>query len=139
MSSSPQSPPDHPLLGDLRESVQAGLPSAISELGRLVRIPSVSWDGFDPDQVIRSADAVKELLEGLGVFDAVTIARAPIDSERLGQPALLARRAPRNGRPTILLYAHHDVQPPGNDADWESAPFEPTVRGAAARSGLWTG
>lgn len=129
MSSSPQSPPDHPLLGDLRESVQAGLPSAISELGRLVRIPSVSWDGFDPDQVIRSADAVKELLEGLGVFDAVTIARAPIDSERLGQPALLARRAPRNGRPTILLYAHHDVQPPGNDADWESAPFEPTVRG----------
>lgn len=109
--------------------MQAGLPSAISELGRLVRIPSVSWDGFDPDQVIRSADAVKELLEGLGVFDAVTIARAPIDSERLGQPALLARRAPRNGRPTILLYAHHDVQPPGNDADWESAPFEPTVRG----------
>jgi len=121
--------PDHPLLDVLRESVQAGLPVAISDLGRLVRIPSVSWDGFDSENVARSAEAVKELLEGLNVFDSVAIARAPIDAERMGQPAILARRPARNGKPTILLYAHHDVQPPGNEEDWESAPFEPTVRG----------
>jgi cysteinylglycine-S-conjugate dipeptidase len=129
MSSTPQSTPDHPLLDDLRESVQAQLPAAISDLGRLVRIPSVSWDGFDPENVMRSAQAVKELLDGLNVFDSVTIARAPIDAERMGQPALLARRPARNGKPTILLYAHHDVQPPGDESHWESAPFEPTVRG----------
>lgn len=129
MSTTPQSSTVHPLLEPLRQSVQAGLPVAISDLGRLVRIPSVSWDGFDPERVVESAVAIKGLLEGLGVFDAVDIARAPIDADRMGQPALLARRAPRNGRPTILLYAHHDVQPPGKDEDWDSAPFEPTVRG----------
>ncbi|GAB3606653.1 dipeptidase [Conyzicola nivalis] len=120
----------HPELAALRESVQLGLPAAIADLSRLVRIPSVSWDGFDPAHVAASANAVKGLLDDLGVFDSVEIARAPIGStETLGQPAVLATRAARNGRPTILLYAHHDVQPQGNEDDWDSAPFEPTVRG----------
>jgi acetylornithine deacetylase/succinyl-diaminopimelate desuccinylase-like protein len=113
----------------LREAVQNGLPRAISDLGSLVRIPSVSWDGFDPATVRASAEAVKALLDDLGVFDSVEIAQAPIDADRIGQPAVLATRAARNGRPTIMLYAHHDVQPPGEASAWESAPFEPTVRG----------
>jgi acetylornithine deacetylase/succinyl-diaminopimelate desuccinylase-like protein len=114
----------------LRDAVQAGLPSAIADLSRLVRIPSVSWDGFDPQHVAASADAVKALAEGLGVFESVEISRAAIaDGETLGQPAVLATRPARNGRPTILLYAHHDVQPPGKDEEWESSPFEPTIRG----------
>ena len=120
----------HPALDALRESVQQGLPAAIADLSDLVRIPSVSWDGFDPAHVVASADAVKALFEGLGVFDSVETARAPIGStDALGHPAVLATRAARNGRPTILLYAHHDVQPQGNPDDWDSAPFEPTVRG----------
>ncbi|WP_411700891.1 dipeptidase [Conyzicola sp.] len=120
----------HPELSALRESVQLGLPAAIADLSRLVRIPSVSWDGFDPAHVAASADAVKGLLDDLGVFESVEIARAPIGStDALGQPAVLATRAARNGRPTILLYAHHDVQPQGDEDDWDSAPFEPTVRG----------
>jgi acetylornithine deacetylase/succinyl-diaminopimelate desuccinylase-like protein len=120
----------HPALDALRESVQQGLPAAIADLSDLVRIPSVSWDGFDPAHVVASADAVKALFEGLGVFDSVETARAPIGStDTLGHPAVLATRAARNGRPTILLYAHHDVQPQGNPDDWDSAPFEPTVRG----------
>jgi acetylornithine deacetylase/succinyl-diaminopimelate desuccinylase-like protein len=110
--------------------VQAGLPSAIADLSKLVRIPSVSWDGFDPAHVAASAEAVRGLLEGLGVFESIEISQATIgDTDALGQPAVLARRRARNGRPTILLYAHHDVQPPGNDEEWESSPFEPTVRG----------
>jgi len=119
----------HPLLDQLRESVRGGLPAAISDLGRLVRIPSVSWDGFDPAHVVASATAAAELLEALGVFETVEIATAPIDAGRTGQPAVLATRKAKNGKPTILLYAHHDVQPPGNTNDWESDPFEPTVRG----------
>lgn len=119
----------HPLLARLRDAVQGGMPVAVADLGALVRIPSVSWDGFDAEHVFESANAVKALLEGTGVFETVEIARAPIDEERVGQPAVLATRAARNGKPTILLYAHHDVQPPGNEADWQSKPFEPTVRG----------
>ncbi|MGR2751806.1 M20/M25/M40 family metallo-hydrolase [Agromyces arachidis] len=115
----------------LREAVEAGFPSTIADLGRLVRIPSVSWAAFDPEHVARSADAVAELVRGTGLFEVVDIRRAAVGSEgdTLGQPAVVARRAARNGRPTVLLYAHHDVQPPGRDEDWESEPFEPTLRG----------
>ena len=118
-----------PLLAQLTEAVESALPATIAELGSLVRIPSVSWDGFDAQQVVRSAEAAKAMIESIGVFDTVELAQASIDDETLGHPALLATRKARNGKPTILLYAHHDVQPPGQDADWDSPPFEPTVRG----------
>jgi cysteinylglycine-S-conjugate dipeptidase len=121
---------DTPGFDALSDAVQAGLPRAIADLSDLVRIPSVSWDGFDPRHVADSAVAVKALLDELGVFDSVQIAQSRLaDSEALGMPAVLASRAAKNGKPTILLYAHHDVQPPGKDEDWDSVPFEPTVRG----------
>ncbi|CAO1651440.1 dipeptidase [Salinibacterium sp. NYA9b] len=118
-----------PLLVALTEAVDGALPATIAELSTLVRIPSVSWDGFDADQVARSAEAARALIDGIGIFDTVELAQAPIDGDTLGHPAVLATRKAKNGKPTILLYAHHDVQPPGQDADWDSPPFEPTVRG----------
>lgn len=120
----------HPALPQLTEAVSAGLPVAIADLSALVRIPSVSWDGFDPEHVASSATAIKGLLDGLGIFELVDIRRSALaGKDGLGQPAVLATRKARNGKPTILLYAHHDVQPQGQEADWESLPFEPTVRG----------
>jgi len=129
-SQHPVRPTDPRTVSELAEAVHAGLPATIADLGALVRIPSVSWDAFDPEQVRRSADAVAALVEGTGLFDQVTVSRAPIGGTgTLGQPAVLARRAARDGKPTILLYAHHDVQPQGDDADWDTPPFEPTVKG----------
>ncbi len=120
----------YPALEALKEHVLSGLPASIADLSALVRIPSVSWDGFDPANVAASAEAVKALFDGLGVFDSVEISRAEIASSGvLGQPAVLATRAARSGKPTILLYAHHDVQPQGKEEEWESSPFEPTLRG----------
>ena len=115
--------------GRLRTVVEEGLPSAVADLSRLVRIPSVSWSAYDPAHVRASADAVAALLAGTGVFESVEIKQAPLDAGGLGQPAVLATRRARNGRPTVLLYAHHDVQPQGDAANWDTPPFEPTVRG----------
>lgn len=113
----------------MRAIIEDNLPQTFADLSRLVRIPSVSWDGFDPSRVRESADAVAQLFEELGIFDLVEVRQAPIDSETLGQPAVVATRAARGGKPTVLLYAHHDVQPPGDVSNWQSLPFEPTVRG----------
>jgi acetylornithine deacetylase/succinyl-diaminopimelate desuccinylase-like protein len=121
-----------PRADELREAVSAGLPAAIADLSGLVRIPSVSWDGFDFAHVHASAERVAELARELGVFETVDVVQLPVsdpDSDALGQPAVVATRAARGGKPTILLYAHHDVQPPGDEAHWDSKPFEPTLRG----------
>jgi acetylornithine deacetylase/succinyl-diaminopimelate desuccinylase-like protein len=113
----------------VREAAAAGIPAALADLGGLVRIPSIAWPAFDQTQVVRSAEAVAALAEGTGLFDRVEVQRAGIPgTDELGQPAVLAVRHARNGRPTVLLYAHHDVQPPGDEALWDSPPFEPTVR-----------
>ena len=117
-------------LPGLADAVDAGLPTAIADLSNLVRIPSVAWEGFDFAQVDASAEAVRALFEETGVFELVEIRRARQEgTDELGRPAVLATRAARNGKPTILLYAHHDVQPPGDPAEWDSLPYEPTVRG----------
>ncbi|HEX5729676.1 dipeptidase [Microbacterium sp.] len=114
----------------VRDAAASGIPAALADLGALVRIPSIAFPGFDVSEVQRSAEAVAALVEELGLFESVEIRRAAIPgSEEVGQPAVLATRVARNGRPTILLYAHHDVQPVGDESLWESEPFAPTVRG----------
>ncbi|MHB1235225.1 MAG: dipeptidase, partial [Microbacteriaceae bacterium] len=62
----------------LSDAVQTGLPRAIADLSSLVRIPSVSWESFDPAHVAASADAVAALLSDLGVFETEQISRARI-------------------------------------------------------------
>ncbi|MET4100483.1 acetylornithine deacetylase/succinyl-diaminopimelate desuccinylase-like protein [Agrococcus sp. UYP10] len=108
-------------------AVDAGFDRAVDDLKALVRIPSVAWDAYDPAHVQASAEAVAALAEGTGVFERVSIERAPIgDTDALGQPAVLATRAAKAGRPSVLLYAHHDVQPWGDESLWRTPPFEPT-------------
>ena len=113
----------------LRRAVRDGFPSAVAALGELVRIPSIAFAGFEPEQVRRSADAVAARFRDLGVLDTVEVRTATTEDGVTGNPAVLGRRSPAPGRPTVLLYAHHDVQPPGRDDQWGSPPFEPTVRG----------
>jgi acetylornithine deacetylase/succinyl-diaminopimelate desuccinylase-like protein len=91
------------------------MPGVRADLERLVRIPGIA---FDHSHVERSA--VTELLRGCGLDTQIVRAG--------GQPAVIGRRAAPPGAPTVLLYAHHDVQPVGDPALWTSGPFQPVER-----------
>ncbi|WP_375389518.1 M20/M25/M40 family metallo-hydrolase, partial [uncultured Amnibacterium sp.] len=124
----PITPAEQPVV----DAVSAGFPAAVAALGRLVRIPSVAFPGFDRAHLETSAGAVAELLRATGVFEVVEVLRAEYPTEQgtaTGSPAVVARRPAAPGRPTVLLYAHHDVQPAGRDDLWETPPFEPTLVG----------
>ena len=98
------------------------MPSIRADLDRLVRIPSVSADPAAAPQLRVCAAEVAALLRraGLTQVDLLTVEGS--------QPAVLASRPGPPGAPTVLLYAHHDVQPTGDRADWDSDPFEPAER-----------
>ncbi|HUH53529.1 MAG TPA: dipeptidase [Microbacteriaceae bacterium] len=114
----------------LAQTVAKQFDETLSDLEDLIRIPSVSWPAFEQKHVFESATAVAKLLEQTGIFDEVDVRQSlEGDTDKLGHPAVVARKSPKNGKPTVLLYAHHDVQPPGDPEDWESPPFVPTRKG----------
>jgi acetylornithine deacetylase/succinyl-diaminopimelate desuccinylase-like protein len=115
-------PSGTPVDADLRAAVEQELPAARADLERLVRIPSIWADPAHADDTRRSAEAVAELARGAGAADVAVVA---VDG---GAPAVLAHWPAPPGAPTVLLYAHHDVQPTGGDEFWTSPPFEPTER-----------
>ncbi len=111
-------------IDELRSRVTAELPRIRQDLEDLVRIESVSADPKRASEVQRSAEAVADLFRG-EAFDDVQIVSARADGRA---PAVIARKAAPDGKPTVLLYAHHDVQPENDHAEWDSPPFEPTER-----------
>jgi acetylornithine deacetylase/succinyl-diaminopimelate desuccinylase-like protein len=108
-------------MSDLVERVRDVLPSVRRDLEDLVRIESVWADPGRRSEVQRSAQSVAALLSAAGFNDVQIVAEG-------GAPAVIARHPAPPGAPTVLLYAHHDVQPEGDHSGWASPPFEPTER-----------
>ncbi len=108
---------------DIGARVQSVLPGIRRDLEDLVRIESVSADPGRAHEVQRSAEAVADL------FRAEKFETVDIVSADGGAPAVIAHKPGPEGAPTVLLYAHHDVQPENDHAEWDSPPFEPTERG----------
>jgi acetylornithine deacetylase/succinyl-diaminopimelate desuccinylase-like protein len=108
-------------MSDLVERVAEVLPSVRRDLEDLVRIESVWADPARRGEVRRSAQAVATLLSDAGFSDVQIVSED-------GAPAVIARHPAPPGAPTVLLYAHHDVQPEGDHAAWVSPPFDPTER-----------
>src|SRR5690349_11060835 len=106
---------------DLVARVREVLPSVRCDLEDLVRIESVWADHARRPEVQRSADTVAKLLSEAGFGDVQIVSEG-------GAPAVIARHPAPPGAPTVLLYAHHDVQPEGDPSQWVSPPFEPTER-----------
>jgi acetylornithine deacetylase/succinyl-diaminopimelate desuccinylase-like protein len=104
-------------------AVDAAQAEARAELEALVRIPSISADPERRADVQASADATADLLRGHGL-ESVRI--ADVDGSH---PYVIGEwMHAGDDAPTVLLYAHHDVQPPGIVENWESDPFEAVER-----------
>jgi succinyl-diaminopimelate desuccinylase len=94
-----------------------------SELFELLRIPSVSAVASHKDDMVAAASWVH------GKLDRMGLASEFIKTDR--HPIVYAESPPVEGAPVILVYGHYDVQPPDPLDQWETPPFEPTVRDGA--------
>ena len=107
---------------DLRERIAGLMGQARAELAELVAIPSVADPRqYPPEECARAARWVRDAFAGAGFSDAWLAEMAD------GSQAVLGSRGFTDpDAPTVLLYAHYDVQPPLDEASWRTPPFELT-------------
>ncbi len=109
-------------MSELHEAVAQQIPRALEDVTRLVAIPSVSSQPEHAADVEATAALVAELLRDLGCPDVRIVAEG-------GKPAVIGRFPGPEGAPRVCLYAHHDVQPVGDQAVWQTPGFTATRRG----------
>ena len=117
-------------LDDVATAIGDRTDQTVDELVALTRIPSVSAAGHDPAEVRRSAEHTARLLTEAGLEDVELLEVEDAHPYVTGHWLHAGEDAP-----TVLLYAHHDVQPVGTPARWTSEPFEPEPCGTGGCTG----
>ncbi|HPU14086.1 MAG TPA: M20/M25/M40 family metallo-hydrolase [Aeromicrobium sp.] len=104
---------------DLEAAVAAAMPGVRATLEEMIAIPSIAFPGFDPEPVNRMAQRTVDAFAEIGV----TARLEPIEG---GYPAVCAEIPAPPGTPTVLMYAHYDVQPAPMEQGWDTDPFVAT-------------
>jgi acetylornithine deacetylase/succinyl-diaminopimelate desuccinylase-like protein len=95
----------------------------LEELGSILRIPSISADPTRKADMIRCAETISGMMRSVGIENVAMF-------ETEGNPLIYGDHMHAQGRPTLLVYGHYDVQPVDPLSEWETPPFEPVVKGA---------
>ena len=93
----------------------------LTEFFDFLRIPSVSTDSKHREDVRNCADWLVNKFTSMGL--------KPELHETPGHPVVIARNEPKPDRPTVMIYGHYDVQPVDPVDEWDTDPFEPTLKG----------
>ncbi|EHK80479.1 dipeptidase [Rhodococcus pyridinivorans] len=113
----------------IRERIREAMPAARDDLARLVAFRSVADPRqFSVEECVGAANWVRDAFTEAGIESVETIETAD------GSLAVLGHTPAPDGAPTVLLYSHYDVQPPGDESLWRSEPFTLTER-----DGRWYG
>jgi acetylornithine deacetylase/succinyl-diaminopimelate desuccinylase-like protein len=105
----------------VHEYIESGKERFLAELFDWLRIPSVSADSRNKEDVRKAAQFVLQKLKDAGA-DQVELC------ETKGHPIVYGEKLTNPALPTVLVYGHYDVQPADPVALWDSPPFEPVIK-----------
>jgi acetylornithine deacetylase/succinyl-diaminopimelate desuccinylase-like protein len=98
--------------------------SLIDALKQLVACPSVGADPAMADGMEKARQLIEQKLDEMGFQNRQRL----VPDDGAGQPAIYAERLDAADKPTMLIYAHYDVQPPDPEDKWHTPPFEPVEK-----------
>lgn len=108
---------------EIRRKTRTLMPVVLEDLRQLISHPSVAFPGHPPQPVLETADATVAMLKRYGL-ESVRLLDIPG-----GYPAVYGEIPAPPGAPTVLMYAHYDVQPAREEDGWETDPWTPAVKG----------
>ena len=114
--------PDPADVDAMERNVRTFIPDVIGDLKELIAVPSVAFPDYPPEPVQRMAAATADLLKRYGLSNA-RLLEIPG-----GYPAVVGDIKGPRGAPTVILYAHYDVQPAQREDGWETDPWTPVIK-----------